>query len=71
MLFRRLRKSATLVLKSMPTTAKFSEESEGLAEKCKAQVAWMNQKGITGGLRETDRMPPRRAPTAAQENSKK
>lgn len=59
------------MLKSVPTTAKVSEESEDLAEKRKAQVAWMNEKGITRGLGETDRMPARPVPTATRKNAKK
>jgi hypothetical protein len=64
MLFRSLRKAATLVLKSAPTTVRFAEESKTLAEKYEAQVRWMQEKGITGGIDQTERKPARRAPRA-------
>jgi hypothetical protein len=71
MLFRGLRKAATMVLKSVPTTARFSEESKSLAEKYESQVAWMREKGINGSLGDTDRLPPRRAAKASRKDSDK
>ncbi len=54
MLFRRLKKfRGTLVLASVPTTARPAEVSQSLVEKYDAQVKWMREKGITGSLDET------------------
>ena len=71
MLFRSLKKSPNLVLKSVSTAARFSEQSESLAAKYEAQVAWMDEKGIVGSLSEADRLPPRRTPNATREDSDK
>ncbi len=61
MLFRRKNREP-LVLKSLPTTAKLTEESKTLADKYAAQVEWMREKGITGSLTEPERKPPRSVP---------
>ncbi len=56
MLFRRRKRTKDpLVLNSLPTTAKLSEESNTLADKCAAQVKWMQEKGIGGNLTESER----------------
>ena len=68
MLFRSLRKAPNLVLKSVSTAARFTEESKSLADKYEAQVAWMHGKGIGGSLSETDRLPPRHAPKATRKD---
>ncbi len=77
MLFRRLKKfGGSLVLASVPTTARLAEVSQSLAEKYDAQVKWMRERGITGSLGETperDREPERSVPAALmrRKNSKK
>ena len=49
MLFRHRKKARdALVLDSLPTTAKLAKESNTLADKCAAQVEWMQEKGIGG-----------------------
>jgi hypothetical protein len=74
MLFRRLKKfGGSLVLASVPTSARLAEVSQSLAEKYDAQVKWMREKGITGTLDETrDREPERSVPAALmrRKNSK-
>ncbi len=66
MLFRRLKKfRRSLVLASVPTTARLAEVSQSLAEKYDAQVKWMRERGITGSLDPTPergRKPARSAP---------
>jgi hypothetical protein len=49
-----------LVLKSLPTTAKLSEESNSLTEKLVSRSEWMQEKGIDGSLAESER--PRSTP---------
>ena len=39
-----------LVLKSLPTTVKSSEESQSLAEKLVSRVEWMQEKGIDSSV---------------------
>ena len=50
------------MLKYASTTVRPVEESKTLTEKYDAQVKWMHEKGITGSLSDSDRMPARRAP---------
>ena len=51
MFFRRLTKfRGSLVLASVPTSARPAEVSKSLAEKYDAQVKWMRERGITGSL---------------------
>jgi hypothetical protein len=49
-----------LVLRSLPTTAKLSEDSNSLTEKLNSQTEWMKTKGIDGCLAESER--PRSTP---------
>jgi hypothetical protein len=44
-----------LVLKSLPTTTKFNEESKSLADKFVSQVEWMQQRGIGVNISESER----------------
>ena len=44
-----------LVLKSLPTTVKPSEESNSLAEKLVSRIEWMQKKGIGGSLTKPER----------------
>lgn len=69
MLFRSLRKAPNLVLKSVSTAARFTEESKSLTDKYEAQVAWMHEKGIVGSLSKTDRLPARRDPKATRKDA--
>ncbi len=43
-----------LVLKSLPTTAKLSEESNSLTEKFVSRREWMQKKGIDGSCAESE-----------------
>ena len=57
--FRRLDRDP-LVLKSLPITAKLSEESNSLTEKFVSRREWMQKKGIDGRFAESER--PRSTP---------
>ena len=49
--FWRLKKTrGSLELASAPTRARPAEESQSLADKYDAQVKWMRERGIAGGL---------------------
>ncbi len=40
---------------SLPATTRFAEESKSLREKLARQVEWMQRRGISIGLKETER----------------
>ena len=50
--------SDTLVSISLPTAAKFPEESSSLSEKLATQIRWMRKRGINIRLKASERPSP-------------
>jgi hypothetical protein len=48
----------TLVGNTLPTVANFSQESTTLTEKLATQIRWMQKKGISIKLKDSERPPP-------------